>query len=109
MGVDEEPDPAVGHLLDGRDELVGELRELGVNKQNAIGAGEDAGVADERWPHAFESVKIARELRRLDVDLAEIRRLSAARRLGADGRAGETCEGDREDERACRHLKGLHL
>ena len=45
VSVDEEPDAAVGDLLDRRDDLVGERRELAVDEEDAVGSDERANRA----------------------------------------------------------------
>ena len=52
--VDEIPDAAVGDLLDRRDDLVGERRELRVDHEHAVGPGEHA----DRAALSFERVEV---------------------------------------------------
>ena len=44
VGVDEEADRLGRELLDRSDDLVGQRRELVVDEEDAVGAGEDADV-----------------------------------------------------------------
>src|SRR5207249_10987999 len=88
--VDEESNPAVRHLLDRGHQLVGELGELRVHHQHAIGSGEDSRVPDQHWAYSLEAVEIGRQLSRLDFHLAVVRRLSGGGGLGSNRSGGKS-------------------
>src|SRR5579864_7180898 len=84
MGVDHETDGAVGDLVDGRYDLVGEWSELRVHHESAIRAGEHADHA----ALSFECVEIASDLSGLDLNLAEV---GLRLRIRGDGQYGQGC------------------
>ena len=80
--VDEEADAAVGDLLDSCHDLVGERSELRIDHEHAIGSGKHANPS----ARSFQRVQVAGDFCRLDLRLAEIRRLSGDPRRGQNYR-----------------------
>src|SRR4029453_8186912 len=83
VGVDEEPDAAVGYLLDRRDDLVRERSELTVNEEDAVGSDECTNGSSL----ALERIEVVGELCGLNLDLAEI----GLRGSSCRGTSGPTC------------------
>ena len=71
VGVHEQADAAVGNLLDRRDDLVAERRELRVDHQHAVGSRQHAN----RAALPLQRIEVPGDLRRLDLHLAEVRLL----------------------------------
>jgi hypothetical protein len=90
-----ETDWTIGDLSDRRDDLLGERRELRVDHQDAVWTGQHA----DRAALTVERVEVAGDLRRLDLDLAEVR-------LRRRRRCRRILCGDRRGERQCceRHI-----
>src|SRR2546428_14037298 len=92
--VDQEANAAVRDLLDGGDDFVAERSELRVNHQDSVRTGQHADHA----ALPFEGVEIPRDLRRLDLNLAHVRRL----RLDAEA----CCEHEADNQRSHRTPPG---
>src|SRR4029453_7263339 len=98
VSVDEEPDAAVGYLLDRRDDLVRERSELTINEEDAVGSGERPNLSSL----ARERVEVIGELGGLDLDLAEI----GLRGSGCRGASGPPCAALSLRARRDRHQRG---
>src|SRR5206468_12720936 len=95
MCDDQEPDPPGRYVSDGCDNLLRQRGELTVHHQNTVGSGQDPDGA----ALALERIEGRRDLRGLDFNLAEVRRLALARDDGA-GREQTGEDGNQAKERS---------